>query len=154
MAKVIANRMKPLLGEVISETQSMFVPGRLITYNILVASEVGHFLRRKQCGKQGWAALKLDMAKAYDRMEWNFLHMMMLGLGFDPRWVRLIMMCVTSVKYNILIEGSITNQIIPTRGIRQDDPLYPILFIICAEGLSVILYDAENKRDLHGIRVA
>lgn len=69
MAKAIVNRMKPLLGKVISDSQSAYVPNKLITNNILIASEVGHFLRRKQCGMQGWAALKLDMAKAYDQME-------------------------------------------------------------------------------------
>ncbi|XP_031097121.1 uncharacterized protein LOC116001379 [Ipomoea triloba] len=70
IAKMLANRMKHLLSGIISESQSAFIPGRLITDNILVAAEVGHFLNRKQCGVVGWGALKLDMAKAYDRMEW------------------------------------------------------------------------------------
>ncbi|XP_019168866.1 PREDICTED: uncharacterized protein LOC109164772 [Ipomoea nil] len=67
MAKMLANRMKPLREGVISESQSAFIPDRLITDNILLAAEVGHFLNRKQCGVGGWSALKLDMAKAYDR---------------------------------------------------------------------------------------
>ncbi|XP_019178300.1 PREDICTED: uncharacterized protein LOC109173514 [Ipomoea nil] len=68
MAKMIANRMKTLMGGLISESQSAFIPGRLITDNILVVAEVGHYLNRKQCGRVGWSALKLDMSKAYDRM--------------------------------------------------------------------------------------
>jgi len=72
MAKVLANRMKHLLGDLISDSQSAFIPNRLITDNILVAAEVGHYLHRKQTGLVGWGALKLDMAKAYDRMEWPF----------------------------------------------------------------------------------
>ncbi|XP_019150373.1 PREDICTED: uncharacterized protein LOC109147192 [Ipomoea nil] len=83
VAKVIANRMKPLLGDIISVSQSAFIPGRLITDNILVAAEVGHFLNRKQLGKVGLGTLKLDMTKAYDRMEWSFLRKMMLALGFQ-----------------------------------------------------------------------
>ncbi|XP_031107272.1 uncharacterized protein LOC116011962 [Ipomoea triloba] len=86
MAKMIANRMKPLLENVISESQSAFIPNRLITDNILIAAEIGHYLNRKQIGKVGWGALKLDMAKAYDRMEWSFLRNMLLALGFAVNW--------------------------------------------------------------------
>ncbi|XP_019166974.1 PREDICTED: uncharacterized protein LOC109162747 [Ipomoea nil] len=81
IAKMIANRMKTLMGGLISESQSAFIPGRLITDNILVAAEVGHYLNRKQCGVVGWSALKLDMSKAYDRMEWNFLERMLTEAG-------------------------------------------------------------------------
>ncbi|XP_019159706.1 PREDICTED: uncharacterized protein LOC109156321 [Ipomoea nil] len=105
MAKVITGRMKPLMESIISEAQSAFISGRLITDNILVAAEVGHYLNRKQCGLAGWGALKLDMAKAYDRMEWSFLQEMLKALGFDDRWVKLLMMCVTTVSYNVLEAG-------------------------------------------------
>ncbi|XP_019179273.1 PREDICTED: uncharacterized protein LOC109174494 [Ipomoea nil] len=77
MAKVIANRMKSLMGDIISESRSAFIPRRLITDNILIAAEVGHYLNRKQCGIIGWGALKLDMAKACDRMEWQFMRRML-----------------------------------------------------------------------------
>ncbi|XP_031108567.1 uncharacterized protein LOC116013045 [Ipomoea triloba] len=105
MAKMLANRMKHLLDGMISESQSAFIPGRLITDNILVAAEVGHFLNRKQCGRIGWGALKLDMAKAYDRMEWTFLKRMLQSLGFVVRWINLVMLCVTTFSYNFLING-------------------------------------------------
>ncbi|XP_019155928.1 PREDICTED: uncharacterized protein LOC109152735 [Ipomoea nil] len=154
MAKMIANRMKPLLDNIISESQSVFLPGRLISDNILIASEVGHYLRKKQLGQVGWAALKLDMAKAYDRMEWSFVERMLLGLGFDEKWVGLIMLCVRSVRYRVLVNGKPSNEIIPSRGLRQGDPLSPYLFIICAEGLSLLLQDAQAKGRMHGCRVA
>ncbi|XP_019179523.1 PREDICTED: uncharacterized protein LOC109174723 [Ipomoea nil] len=105
MAKMITNRMKPLMGELISESQSAFIPGRLIKDNILVAAEVGHYLNRKQYGLTGWSALKLDMSKAYDRMEWPFLQKMLCAIGFDQRWVKLIMLCVTTVNYTIMVNG-------------------------------------------------
>ncbi|XP_019177748.1 PREDICTED: uncharacterized protein LOC109172953 [Ipomoea nil] len=154
MAKVITARMKRLMGDIISDTQSAFISDRLITDNILIAAEIGHFLNRKQCGITGWGALKLDMAKAYDRMEWPFLRSMMLALGFDERWVDLIMLCVTSVSYSIQVGGTRSDQIMPTRGLRQGDPLSPYLFIICAEGLSLLLQQAQLRGNLHGCRVA
>ncbi|XP_019168052.1 PREDICTED: uncharacterized protein LOC109163801 [Ipomoea nil] len=154
MAKVITARMKPLMENIISESQSAFISERLITDNILIAAEVGHYLNRKQCGLAGWGALKLNMAKAYDRMEWPFLESMLMALGFVDRWVRLLMMCVTTVSYNILINVSQIEQITPTRGLRQGDPLSPYLFIICAEGLSLLLQQAQAKGEIHGCRVA
>ncbi|KAL6140490.1 hypothetical protein ACLB2K_058789 [Fragaria x ananassa] len=72
--QVLANRLKLLLPEVIiSPYQSAFVPGRLITDNILVANEIAHFVHNKKSGEEGYMALKLDLGKAYDRMEWLFL---------------------------------------------------------------------------------
>lgn len=86
-AKLLANRLKSILPEIISENQSALVPGRLITDNILIAYELTHHLQNKRSGAESFAALKLDMSKAYDRVEWNFLERMMLKLGFDERWV-------------------------------------------------------------------
>ncbi|XP_019167556.1 PREDICTED: uncharacterized protein LOC109163258 [Ipomoea nil] len=154
MAKMIANRMTPLMGGIISESQSAFIPGRLITDNILVAAEVGHYLHRKQCGSAGWSALKLDMSKAYDRMEWPFLKKMMTVMGFDEHWIRLIMLCVTTVRYSIMINGEVGGSVTPTHGLRQGDPLSPYLFIICAEGLSMLLQRAQMDGAIHGCRVA
>lgn len=70
MAKMVANRLKTVLDKIVDHTQSAFIPGRLITDNVLVASEVIHYLNHRRSGLTGWCALKLDMAKAYDRMEW------------------------------------------------------------------------------------
>ncbi|XP_019178133.1 PREDICTED: uncharacterized protein LOC109173350 [Ipomoea nil] len=68
MAKMMTLRMKPMMEGIISDSQSAFIPNRLLTDNILITAEVGHYLNRKQCGAIGWGALKLDMAKTYDRL--------------------------------------------------------------------------------------
>ncbi|XP_060970043.1 uncharacterized protein LOC115713657 [Cannabis sativa] len=84
VSKVLANRLKIVLPNVISENQSAFISGRLISDNIMVAFEVMHYLKRKRKEKTGFMALKLDLSKAYDRIEWGFLKAMMLRMGFHP----------------------------------------------------------------------
>ena len=118
-----------------------------------MAYELTHFLQRKRRGRKAYAAIKLDMSKAYDRVEWGFLHDMMIKLGFDRNWTKLVMNCVTTVRYQIRVNGEVTETIIPERGLRQGDPLSPYLFLICAEGFSSLLLNAERKRKLRGIRV-
>ena len=105
LSKVLANRLKRVLPTLIHETQSGFVPGRLITDNILVAYECFHYLRKKKKGKDGYLGLKLDMSKAYDRVEWIFLEKMMLKMGFPDRYVKLIMGCVSTTSFSILVNG-------------------------------------------------
>ena len=104
-SKVIANRLKKILPSIISDTQSAFVHGRLITNNVLVAFETMHHISQKKGGKIGEMALKLDMSKAYDRVEWVCLKKIMKKLGFDVKWRTLIMKCVTTVSYSIKING-------------------------------------------------
>ncbi|KAA3470849.1 reverse transcriptase [Gossypium australe] len=91
MAKAIANRFRGVLEKCIDKAQSAFVPGRLISDNVLVAYKILHTLKRKKLGKERLMAVKLDMSKAYDRVEWAFLEEMMRKMGFEPRWIRLIM---------------------------------------------------------------
>lgn len=154
ISKMLVNRMKPVLDLIISYSQSAFVPGRAITDSIILSAEIMHFLKRKRQGKHGVAALKIDMSKAYDRMEWNFLQAMMLKLGFDVKWVNLIMLCVSTVRYCVIREGKEVGPIVPCGGLRQGDTLSSCLFILCAEGLSALIRRHERLGLLHGVRVA
>jgi hypothetical protein len=154
VSKVLANQLKSILDELISPNQSAFVPGRLISDNTILAYEMSHFMRRKRRGKVGCMALKLDMSKAYDRIEWSFLEGMMNKMGFCPRFVNLIMKCVRTVSYRFRINGALTDTVHPGRGLRQGDPVSPYLFLLCAEGLSAMLTRAEADGHLQGIKLA
>ena len=85
----------------------------MITDNVLLAYEITHHLNSRRRGSEGLAAIKLDMSKAYDRVEWPFLEKMMRKLGFQERWINLIMQCVTTVCYRIKVNGEYTDSFFP-----------------------------------------
>lgn len=154
VTKVMANRMKHMLDEVVSECQSAFIPGRLITDNVMVGYEMIHYVKRKRRGKDGCMAVKIDMSKAYDRIEWGYQRELLCRMGFNDWWVHLVIQCVNSVSYTIIHGTREMGPVVPSRGLRQGDPLSPYLFILCAEGLSALLKKYETQRLLHGIKVS
>ncbi|MCH80360.1 replication protein A 70 kDa dna-binding subunit, partial [Trifolium medium] len=153
VAKVLANRLKSVLDKCISENQSASVPGRSILDNAMAPIEIIHSMKSKTRGKKGEAALKLDISKAYDRIDWVFLKEMMAKMGFSQKWIDWIMLCVETVDYSVIVNGHMVGPIVPGRGLRQGDPLSPYLFIICAEGLSALIKQAEHKGELHGVKI-
>ena len=150
-SKVIANRLKRFLPKIISEHQRAFMSECLIVDNILVAFESMHHLNQKRNGKNGEMALKLDMSEAFDRVEWNCLRVIMHKMGFCTKWVNLMMQCVTTVTYLIRLNGKPRGHIIPSRGLRQGDPISHFLFLFCAEGLSSLLQRAISMGSIKGV---
>ncbi|KAL6566692.1 hypothetical protein OROMI_015096 [Orobanche minor] len=153
ITKTIANRLKLILPQLISRTQSAFVPGRLITDNALIAFELFHMQKRNTATTKGSFAFKLDMSKAYDRVEWPFLQAIMMTLGLDEVFVELIMRCVSSVSFSVLINGQPGTIFHPTRGLRQGDHLSPYLFIFCTEAFTALIQKSEYAGNLHGVKV-
>lgn len=98
--------------------------------------------------------IKLDMEKAYDRVEWNFLEATLLTMGFPKKLVSTIMVCIKSVSFSVLINGYPSSTFKPNRGIRQGDPLSPYLFIICVEVLSGLITKYHNQGKIQGISIA
>ena len=96
---------------------------------------------------------KLDMSKAYDQVEWVFLEKILIKIGFPLTWVALIMECVTTVSYSILVNGEPKGMIGPSRCLRQGDPLSPYLLLFCAEGLNALLQKIVTKGDIHDFSI-
>lgn len=153
ISKVLVYRFRQVLDLCIEDTQGAFVPKRQITDNIFVAYEILHSFKRKRGTTKKNFALKLDMSKAYDRIEWVFLEKMMRSMGFGEGWISLIMRCITSVTYTVVINGREGEEFRPQRGLRQGDPLSPYLFLICAEGFSRLITLAKRDGRLFGTRV-
>lgn len=103
--------------------------------------------------KTGIATLKLDMSKAYYRVEGEYIRQVLDKMEFSPRWVDLIMNCVESVSYQVLINRVPQKEFKPKKGLLQGDPLSPYLFIICAEGFSALLKREESISNIFGIRI-
>ncbi|XP_042958049.1 uncharacterized protein LOC122293560 [Carya illinoinensis] len=151
IAKVLANRLKSILPKLISDNQSAFILGRMISDNTIVAYELLHSMQnRRKNHKEAYMALKLDISKAYDRLEWCFIHQVLQQMGFDREWTDLIMQCIGTVTYSILVNGIPQPTFKPSRGIHQGDPLSPYLFILCSKVLCLALNLAEQQGSISG----
>ncbi|KAK3182761.1 hypothetical protein Dsin_030047 [Dipteronia sinensis] len=117
VGKALANRLQNMISDVILEEQCVL-----------------------------WL-MKLDMTKAYDRVEWNFLAMVMERLGFSVEWVRRIMGGISTVSYSFLINGRVCGNVVPTRGLRQGDPLSPYFYLMVIEGSSSLTKSAMLRDD-------
>ena len=115
-----------------------------------MAFESLHSMNNMRSGKSWYMAIKLDMSKAYDRVELGYLENIMRKMGFNERWIGLIMACVKTVSYSILINGQPQGFIQPSRGIRQGNPLSHFLFLLCTKGLHGLIQQAANLGEIKG----
>lgn len=96
-------------------------------------------------------SIKLDMSKAYDWIEWSYLRRVMEVMGFHLRLVELMMKCVSTATFSILINGTPMGHVVPSHGLRRGDPLFLYLFLLCTEGLIKLLSRASQEKTLSGI---
>lgn len=116
--------------------------------------ELAHYIRNCSTTNAPVAALKLDMSKAYDHMEWPFLETMLHKLGFSARWISSIMTSVTSASYTVKVNGVLSPVFSPSRGLRQGDLLSMYIFILCAQWLSCRILELVRTRAYEGVLIS
>lgn len=154
ISKIISNKLKPILKNIVSPFQNAFVPRRLMADNCLVAHKLVGGIKQRTKGKNYFAALKIDMFKAYDKVDWDFLHWLLTQMKIPAVCRHWIMQCVTTVSYSILINGEPTQRFNPTCGLRQEDPLSSYLFILVMETLSRLLTKGSDYNIFQGIKLS
>ena len=123
-----------------------FLEGRRGTDNVIITQELIYSLRKRK-GRTGYMVIKFDLEKAYDRLEWSFIKMVLEHFGFLEMLIKLIMSCMSTTTTAILFNGSKLDSFQPSRGIRQGDPISPYLFLLCMEFLGAqITSMCEDKR--------
>ena len=149
ISKVLTTRLLNILPLIISPQKTGFVPGRQILDSIVMIHELIHSL---EAGKKEGFLLKLDMSKAYDRVDWNFLLAVLWAFGFDAQVCKVILQLVSSPSLFVLVNGLPSPFFSPSRGLRQGDPISPILFVILAECLGRLIQRKHQERSLQGLK--
>uniref|UniRef100_A0A2N9GXN7 Reverse transcriptase domain-containing protein n=1 Tax=Fagus sylvatica TaxID=28930 RepID=A0A2N9GXN7_FAGSY len=150
ISKVLANRLREVLGSLLSLSQNAFIQGRQIQDSVLIANE--SLDSRLKSGVPGLIC-KLDLEKAYDYVNWNFLMYLMERYGFGVKWHNWIQFCISSVQFSVLIDGTPCGFFPSFRGLRQGDSLSPLLFVLVMEALSRLLDRGVDRGYLEGFSV-
>ncbi|KAK2383713.1 hypothetical protein QL285_071138 [Trifolium repens] len=150
VSKVLANRLKSVLGKLISKCQSAFLPHRQILDGVVVLNEIIDLAKRR---KYTCFLFKVDFERAYDIVSWSFLESMMIKMGFAEGWLNWMRACIFESSMSVLVNGSPTNDFKVGRGLRQGDPLSPFLFLIVAEGLAGMMRRAVQIGKFKGFQV-
>ena len=145
LTKSIASRIRGLMPKLINPLQTSFVKDRTIDENIIIIKEVAHLFNRVKRGRN-IMALKIDLTKAFDSLEWAFIRETLLGFKFPVKLVNIIMKVIASPSISVLWNGEITSEFFPSRGIRQGDPLSPYIFVLCMERLSQLIQEKINLK--------
>ncbi|XP_050225835.1 uncharacterized protein LOC126675263 [Mercurialis annua] len=150
LSKVLANRLSPILPLLISDNQFGFIKGRNIHDCHMIASELIHLANRR---KDQVFLIKLDFKKAFDSISWDFILKVMARMNFDATWINWISSFFSSSQLSVLVNGSPSKNFSMSRGVRQGDPISPMLFVLAVEGLKALFVKAVDLGLIDGIHV-
>jgi hypothetical protein len=149
LAKVLANRLRAIIGSVVSDSQSAFVKGKQILDGILIANEEVDEAKRM---KKELLLFKVDFEKAYDTVDLNYLDSVMANMNFPTLWRKWISECIGNATTSVLVNGCLTEEFPIERGLRQGT-LFPFLFLLAAEGFNIVMKAMEEEHLFKGYGV-
>ncbi|CAD6214032.1 unnamed protein product [Miscanthus lutarioriparius] len=141
-------RLTTVVGKVVSQFQTAFIPGRNILEGVVILQEVLHELR---VTKSAGVIIKLDFEKAYDRVNWNFLEEVLHRKGFDEKWIQWMNKAIRGGRVCMDLNGERGDYFRSFKGLRQGDPLSPLLFNLVADALSAMLSRACSAKAIKGL---
>ena len=153
ITKILVLKLKPFLNDLIHLFQASFIPRRKASDNVIMVQEIIHSMLLSH-SKIGYMAVKIDLEKAYDRLEWSFIRLTLQFFKFPSDWINLIMSCVSSTTLSVLVNGERLTEFVPSRGIRQGNPLSPYLFIMCMEYLAWLIQVKVEGGNWIGVKPA
>ncbi|XP_074375414.1 uncharacterized protein LOC141717219 [Apium graveolens] len=137
ISKIIAARLKLIMPSIIDIAQSAFIPGRSISDNILLAQELFRSYDRDTGSSK--CALKNDLHKSFDSLNWDFIMAVLVRLHFPDIVIKWIKACLCTTRFSVKLNGVIHGYFQGTKGIRQGGPMFPYIFAMCMQILSSIL---------------
>jgi len=146
-------KIRPNLHKLISPCQSVFIPGRWIAENQVVIHELLYSFKVRKV-KSGFMVVKLDLQKAYDIVNWSFIQTVLTNFGFDSGFIGWVLACLSSVSFEVLVNGGKTDQFKPSKGLRQGDPFLPYLFILGQDVLSRLLDKELHSSNFSGVKAS
>lgn len=147
IAKLLTNRLQQLLSNVISSSQSAFLPGRLLAENVLLATEMVHGYNWKNISPRGM--LKVDLRKAFDSVRWEFVIAALRALAIPERFINWVHQCLSTPTFTVCVNGCNGGFFKSTKGLRQGDPLSPYLFVLAMEVFSKLLHSRFAAGYMH-----
>ncbi|GJV54474.1 RNA-directed DNA polymerase, eukaryota [Tanacetum coccineum] len=151
IAKILANRLVGVLGDIVNEVQSAFIAERQILDGPFILNEILQWSKTK---KKQSLIFKVDFEKAYDSVRWDFLDDILKKFGFGEKWCKWIQSCLRSSRGSILINGSPTEEFQFYKGLKQGDPLSPFLFILIMESLHLSFQRVVDNGMFNGIKLS
>ena len=153
VTKIIVNKIRPLMPQLISPFQTAFIPGRKGLDNMMITQEILHSMGKKK-GRTGVMGLKIDLEKAFDKLEWSFIREVLIDFNFPLNLITIIMECISSTSTTILFNGGKLEPFLSLRGIRQGDPISPYIFIQCLEYLGLLIHEKTISKTWKAVKAS
>lgn len=138
ISKVLVNRMKCVVPQLVSSNQCSFIPGRQMHDNVIILQEVIHLMHKKSMGP-GWIVLKVDLEKAYDRIRWDFILETLRQANFPSQWCSIVDTYLCYACMRVLWNNKVSDSFLPTRGVCQERPDFPYLFVLAMKLLGHLI---------------